>query len=59
LARIFASGDHSQVFDVLVEQGSQFRKNQPCVMALSHRRKRADMPNFVFQSPGGHVKTLY
>jgi hypothetical protein len=54
--RKFTSGDRSHLLDVFTEQRSQFRQNQPCVVAAGDHRERADMPNFVFQTAGGHVR---
>ena len=51
-ARKFASGNHSQAFDVLVEQCSKFRENQPRIIVLSHHRKRTNVTNSIFEASG-------
>jgi hypothetical protein len=47
-ARQLASGNHSQVFNVLTDQKPQFGKNHPCIVVCRGGRKHAEVPNFVF-----------
>ena len=43
---------------MLLQQRSQFRQDQPCVVAAGDHSKRADVPNFVFQTAGGHGRNF-
>jgi len=54
LARQFTGGNRPQMFDVLAKQDSEFGQHQPCVIVICRGCERTQMPNFVFQSTGGH-----
>jgi len=56
-AREFTGGNHSQMLDVLAEQGSEFGQDQPRVGILSVPREGTHMPDSVFQPTGRHRST--
>ena len=43
---------------MLGEQRSQFREDQPRIVVSGNYGKYADLPNFVFESAGGHFAEL-